>query len=154
MSEDSIEQEKAIIEYYGPNMKIIEIREKCVLFNLTAPHKGVYVASCQPLSQFSVQNVNSVGNIDTAFELCVKFVNIEKMIKYNFKWSTNNNHEIVIGLTYYIYTCYKYLCIMSEEDGITKFHKSSVTIYDILDYPALQQFRINHSKPVNRITID
>lgn len=158
MSEDLTEQEKAISEFYGHkyHIKVKKQQRNCVLFQLisTQPILFEFVIAYPVMSWFSFQN--SFSNSDTAFELCEKFANIEEVIKHNFEWSINDlyRNAIVIGLSYYIYIFDTDLFITNKDCLIDKFSGSSVTVYDILDHPALQQFRINHSKPVNRIIVD
>lgn len=157
MDNDLIDQEKAISEFIGGPVKIIERRKNCVLFQSIARHENKYIVSYPLMSWFSFQSVKNVSDINIAFELCEKFANFEEVIKHNFEWSTysSEDEEITIGLIYCVYVDDTHFYITKEYYNIVgKYDKSSVTIYDILNHPDLQPFRINHSKPVNRTTID
>lgn len=151
-----------VSEFFEGPVKIIELRKNYVLFQplyilkLTDEYRVLNLTS---MSWFSFQNVKLVGSIDIAFELCAKFTEFEDIIFHNFiseGIQYYNDCNIIIGSNYHIYTNNTHICIVQTDENklINQFPKKSVTVYDILDHPVLQPYRINHSKPVNRTVID
>lgn len=166
--------EKRISDWYGLSIKIVECYDnlgnlvsdsdisqsvKYVSFT-TNSTKCIFMVNLNTLSGFSFRYAKLTDNPNQILEQCKKLSEFEEIIKHNFDSSCtldhHNNEEINIDTQYVIYSFKSELYIENVKTNaiVCTLDINSATIYDILDYPLLQPFRINNSKPVNRFIID
>lgn len=143
--------EEKISEWYGAAIKIVEQRGEYIMFS-EIEYDEIGIVNSDKMSFFSSPSEIRYDT-DTMFKICKKLSELEELLKYNFnncKISEYSDYTLDIDSKYLIYIRGADICISCSNILISKFDLEIMSIYDILDHPVLQPYRINHSKPVNK----